>query len=231
MTRAESQEQTRQHLLDAAEALFRAQGLHRTTVGQIAEEAGYTPGAVYSNYANKEELALAVLGRDLTLAFDALSATLAANDDFTDRLVAVVRWRRRMLVENQPLGVLRLELAIAARHDDVLLAHLASAQRQVREAFTTLLRQQAADLGGRFTSDPELLATTVISVADGTAIGSAIEPDGPHAAAFAWMLATLTRSIEPSPLADDEWDDLVVRLVAVARSGRDPGPGRARRAR
>src|SRR5262245_53399622 len=134
MTRTKSQEQTQQHLLDAAETLFRAQNLHRTTVGQIAEEAGYSSGAVYSNYANKEELALAVLGRDLTLAFDALSATLAANDDFADRLIAVVRWRRRLLVENQPLGVLRLELAIHARHDDVLMAHLAAAQQQVQTA-------------------------------------------------------------------------------------------------
>ena len=48
--------QTRQQLVDAGLRLFEAHGFTQTTLEQIAEEAGVTKGAVYSNFANKEAL-------------------------------------------------------------------------------------------------------------------------------------------------------------------------------
>ena len=62
-TRAERQAQTRGDLVDAAERLFIRQGFHPTSVDAVAAEAGYTKGAVYSNFASKEELFLAVYER------------------------------------------------------------------------------------------------------------------------------------------------------------------------
>jgi AcrR family transcriptional regulator len=61
LTRAEAQAQTRQRLLDAAAVVFARRGLHGASLEEVADEAGYTKGAVYSNFASKEELFLAVL--------------------------------------------------------------------------------------------------------------------------------------------------------------------------
>lgn len=58
LTRAESQAQTRQELLDAAEQQFYANGYHATSLAAIAAEAGRTIGAVYSNFEGKEALCL-----------------------------------------------------------------------------------------------------------------------------------------------------------------------------
>ena len=63
MSRAERREQTRQELLTAAEACFVTNGFHGTSVDQVAERAGYTKGAVYSNFAAKEDLFFAVYER------------------------------------------------------------------------------------------------------------------------------------------------------------------------
>jgi AcrR family transcriptional regulator len=60
MTRAEQQQHTREEILAAAQRLFVEQGFHATSVDQIAREAGYTKGAVYSNFDAKEELFFAV---------------------------------------------------------------------------------------------------------------------------------------------------------------------------
>jgi AcrR family transcriptional regulator len=63
LSRAERREQTRQELVSAAEACFVSQGFHATSVDQVAERAGYTKGAVYSNFASKEDLFFAVYER------------------------------------------------------------------------------------------------------------------------------------------------------------------------
>lgn len=62
-TRVERQAQTRTQLVDAAERLFTAQGFHATSLDAVAAEAGFTKGAVYSNFASKEDLFFAVYER------------------------------------------------------------------------------------------------------------------------------------------------------------------------
>jgi AcrR family transcriptional regulator len=61
MTRAERKAQTRAQLTEAARRLFEQQGYAATSLEQIADEAGMTKGAVYSNYASKEDLFLEML--------------------------------------------------------------------------------------------------------------------------------------------------------------------------
>jgi AcrR family transcriptional regulator len=61
LSRVERKEQTRSDLLHAARRVFVREGFHGASLDEIAEEAGYTKGAVYSNFADKDALFLAVL--------------------------------------------------------------------------------------------------------------------------------------------------------------------------
>jgi AcrR family transcriptional regulator len=61
LTRSERKERTRADLLTAARRVFMRRGFHGASLEEIAEEAGYTKGAVYSNFADKDALFLAVL--------------------------------------------------------------------------------------------------------------------------------------------------------------------------
>src|SRR5512132_926664 len=63
LSRAERREQTHQDRLTAAESCFLSRGFHASSVEEVAERAGYTKGAVYSNFVSKEDLFFAVYER------------------------------------------------------------------------------------------------------------------------------------------------------------------------
>jgi AcrR family transcriptional regulator len=64
LTREETREQTMQRLLDAAAKVIARKGLDATSVEDIAETAGYSRGAFYSNFSSKEDLFIELLRRD-----------------------------------------------------------------------------------------------------------------------------------------------------------------------
>ena len=61
-TRSDNKVRTRDGLIAAAREVFLERGFHPATLDEIAERAGYTKGAVYSNFAGKDDLFLAMLG-------------------------------------------------------------------------------------------------------------------------------------------------------------------------
>lgn len=77
LTRAQQQERTRAAVLDAARREFGDGGYRDTTIDRIAERAGLTRGAVYSNFPGKRALYLAVL---LDSIDDRLAAPSALHD-------------------------------------------------------------------------------------------------------------------------------------------------------
>jgi AcrR family transcriptional regulator len=77
-TRAERQAQTRTDLIDGAERLFTAQGFHATSLDAVAAEAGFTKGAVYSNFASKEDLFFAVYERRVDTRVAEVERTIEA---------------------------------------------------------------------------------------------------------------------------------------------------------
>lgn len=57
-------QETRARLLDAAAEVFTEEGLQGASVESVCSRAGFTRGAFYSNFSNKEELFLALLDRE-----------------------------------------------------------------------------------------------------------------------------------------------------------------------
>ena len=49
---------TRQHLLDGAAIVFARNGFHGSTLDEVAATAGFSKGAVYSNFKSKDDLFL-----------------------------------------------------------------------------------------------------------------------------------------------------------------------------
>src|SRR5699024_405092 len=61
LTRRESQELTRRRLVESAAELFAARGVRGTSLIAVAEQAGFSRGAVHGNFSDKDELAAAVV--------------------------------------------------------------------------------------------------------------------------------------------------------------------------
>ncbi|ASK33586.1 TetR family transcriptional regulator [Alloalcanivorax mobilis] len=61
-TKAEAQE-TRERIIDAAERVFHDKGVSRTSLNDIAKEAGVTRGAIYWHFKNKHDVFAAMFER------------------------------------------------------------------------------------------------------------------------------------------------------------------------
>ncbi len=108
LRREQSQEVTRVKLLAAARTLFARNGYGMTSLDRIAEEAGFSKGAVYSNFSGKEDLFLAVLEEQGKTTLDELFDTLAsAGKDSQSVIDHIAAWSDRVAKSgNWPMLVL-----------------------------------------------------------------------------------------------------------------------------
>ncbi len=92
-TQAERRAQTRARLLKAAGAIFAKRGYHDATLDEIAQRAGVSKGALYYNFASKEDLFLTLLSERLG---ERLEETGGPGPETAERFVAALerdpRW-------------------------------------------------------------------------------------------------------------------------------------------
>jgi AcrR family transcriptional regulator len=179
LTREESQARTRTRLLKAAVKVFLRDGFHAASIGQIARAAGYTTGAVYSNFESKEELCIAVLEeRFLGLAVDLQQALAAAKPTVEARMAALERWYGNIL-GSEEWGLLSAEFALSIRKKPGLRDQLASRFAQGRQMIAALLIEQQRQLGVSFGLDPDRLAAAVLGLGMGLMLQRVLDPDVP----------------------------------------------------
>src|SRR5271154_1630229 len=92
LTRAESRERTRALIVDAATDLFLRSGFQVTSLEQIGEEAGFTRGAVYSNFPSKTAMGIAVIDGLYEREAEHLEAALEETEDVDDWFDALTAW-------------------------------------------------------------------------------------------------------------------------------------------
>lgn len=88
-TKAEADE-TRTRLLDAAEEVFFEKGVSRTSLGDIAQRAGATRGAVYWHFKDKVDVFSSMLGR-VCMPFDEICDDIYADEAPLDRIRKSIR--------------------------------------------------------------------------------------------------------------------------------------------
>jgi len=154
-TKAEA-EQTRHKLLDAAEQLFLARGVSRTSLQDIAAAAGTTRGAIYWHFEDKADLFNAMLQR-VTLPLEATLASAAENASQTQdplqglrhsmmnalRQTALDAQTRRVFeVATHKVEYVTELMAVQQRHLRVSL----ECQARTRQAMERLAAQRGAPL-------------------------------------------------------------------------------------
>jgi AcrR family transcriptional regulator len=80
LSRQERKGQTREQLLDAAAVVFARHGFEAATLDEVAAAAGYTKGAVYSNFAGKTDLLVALIERRIDNQAAQLSSSFTGRD-------------------------------------------------------------------------------------------------------------------------------------------------------
>lgn len=92
LTREESQALTRARLLQSAAELFRREGYEATSIERIADAAGFTKGAFYSNFDSKEDIFLIVLERQGNEGLDRLIEAIDAAPGEEEVVEALASW-------------------------------------------------------------------------------------------------------------------------------------------
>lgn len=139
-------EQTRAYLLDAAEAVFAARGFHEASLDEIAEAAGFTKGALYSNFGSKADLFLAVVDRRQHVRFSELLRAAQTQPDAAKRREAM-RDAYRLVSPSEAEWALWQEFELYALRRPELRERLARRERTQFAVVVDVLREHLAANG------------------------------------------------------------------------------------
>lgn len=203
MSRAEQAERNRALVLDAARRVFLARGYHGATLEQIAEEAGFSKGVVYSQFHSKADLFLALLEARISERA-AENARVAGSLDDGD-LLSLIDHLARGDQATPGWLLLVIEFRVHAARDAELSRRYAAAHARTVEALAGVLAAVSARDGRGPAVPPRRLAEVLLAFSAGATLEQAADPAAlggrQVAAQLAQVLEPLVRPPVPAPVA------------------------------
>lgn len=180
-SRVESQRRTRARIVDAATRRFLGDGFGTTSLEQVAEEAGFSKGAVYSNFANKTELGLAVVAALYAREGRRLQAALTASTTVDEWFDALAAWAETALGDPE-WARLEVELAGSRPRDPALESAISERYATIRAGLATVVEQQSRAVGLELGLAAETAAIGMLAMILGVGIQRAVDPLVPASA-------------------------------------------------
>ena len=181
-----TREETREKLFQAAAEVFEEQGIGAASIEAIAAAAGLTRGAFYSNFADKDDLIIAMLEDHVDRSIEHHRELLAQHrtpEDFIAALHASDRNRR------DPLGrapLLHIELILFAARSERRRPELAKRLRARRALVAEIL-------SGIGLSDPAQGSAMLLALEDGFRLHRLIDPASTPADSFVRSISELQK--------------------------------------
>lgn len=169
---AGDREAKRMELLRAAMVVIARDGYAKASLRKVAKEAGYTTGAITYYFANKEDLARALVEK----AFDRYDAQLEAIRKSGDVKVLLEGWMKIITGGEKTGGLVMTEHLAHARHEPAFAEIIA--QRYARFRATMVVILENAQVHGTVRNDiaAEQLAEQLGAIGDGWMMMCPIEP-------------------------------------------------------
>jgi AcrR family transcriptional regulator len=176
LTREEARRQTHERLLDAAAEVFKRLGYSGASLDAVAEAAGYTKGAVYSNFATKADLFIALLERYVAQEAATQGAQLESGsiEDFIDGLDKTLEHQTR---SDPEWVLLNIEFFLAAARDPVIRAKYIEDDEEMREASGKTLDAKLDEIGVKSPFTGRELGILLNALGAGLALGFHLEPE------------------------------------------------------
>ncbi len=196
LTRKEKQAQTRASLMHSAACVFARRGLQAASIDEVAEEAGFTKGAFYANFKNKEELFLAMLDERFSKRIENIEQVIAeggsatekaqrAGDKLVESMRADAEWER-----------LFFEFSAYAARDPNFREELVTRYRAMREGIAAALEAGHADTGKSWTLAPQQVALMTCAMGNGFALEKLLEGDAVPDELYGTMLMIFFAGLE-----------------------------------
>jgi AcrR family transcriptional regulator len=210
--RDEQRALTRRRLLDAGEAVFARGGFHGASVEEVAREAGATTGALYSNFASKEDLFLALFEERIATDVGDYSQIVAEGTTLEEQARGAADHWMTLLRERPDYFPLLIEFWAYALREPRLRERLAERFAALRSA-SVRLASEAAERWGfpASTEADERLGLFINALGNGLALEKLVDPDAVPDALFGEMLALVFQAFAalvretPSSADPDGW--------------------------
>src|SRR5579871_2033377 len=190
-----TREATRARLFEAAAEVFERDGIGATSVEAIAESAGFSRGAIYSNFAGKDELIIAMLedhGERSLQHFRDLAKRFHDPADFLAAMRAAEAGRQ------DPLGrspLLHMELILyvtrAAKRRPELVKRLRARRALMVEMFASVYGDTASR-----PIEPAVAGAILLALEDGFRLHRLIDPETTPADSFMRAVTMLQQALD-----------------------------------
>jgi AcrR family transcriptional regulator len=177
LTREQSRANTRERLLAAARSAFARSGFHGASVDEIASQAGFSTGALYSNFEGKEDLFLVLMEREIAEHARELVEAVGARDSVAERAAGGARTWMSMIDREPELLLLFMEFWAYGVRDPNVRPKVAARFAQVRQTLTQLIADGVRDFDLELAIPAEQLAVAIDALADGIARQKLADPE------------------------------------------------------
>jgi AcrR family transcriptional regulator len=176
MTREQSKANTRERLLSAARTVFARGGFHGASVEEIASEAGFSTGALYSNFGGKEDLFLALMDREIEGHAREIAQAVGARSSVAERATGGARQWMTMIEREPELLLLFMEFWAYGVRDPEVRPKVAARFAQMRQVLTQLIADGTREFELELDIPAEQLAIAIDALADGIARQKLADP-------------------------------------------------------
>jgi AcrR family transcriptional regulator len=182
--------------LDAAERVFASRGFAEASLDEIAEVAGLTKGAVYSNFDKKLDLLLAVLDERMNRHFMAITELVDTTRALPEQAAQGGQLFMEAFQEERELYLLWLECSVYSVHDPDVRNALVRLDHKIRDAVAVFIAHHAETVGITLPMPATQLATAVTCLADGLALERMKDPESVPDDMFGTLLLLIYRGLE-----------------------------------
>jgi AcrR family transcriptional regulator len=175
-TRAEKSAQTRAELMASARQLFLRHGFHACSLEMVAEEAGFTIGAVYSRFGSKANLFLAILDERIDQLVAEVAQVAGLHQPIPEQAELLAGRRMALLEREREWFPLVLEFWSHAARDERLRHEFGACHERLVGAYADLIEADYARLGLPLPLAPEVLARAVVAMGNGVALERLTDP-------------------------------------------------------
>jgi AcrR family transcriptional regulator len=159
----------RADVLRAAREVFEELGYHRASTDLIARRAGFSKGALYSNFAGKDDLFLALLTQEVAERCDALAAGVAAGGD-PEVGLALLPAALLEMARDSRANLVFAEFRVHAARDVDLALRLAEVRERLVGSVADRIAVEVAAVGLELTVPARDAATTLLALINGLAL-------------------------------------------------------------
>jgi AcrR family transcriptional regulator len=198
LTRSEAKAQTRQRLLDAAALVFAQKGFGGASLEEIAESAGYSTGALYANFDNKEQLFMEVVASRRSKAAAQRAEVVAERfaeqaSDGGDLVDAFSKLFVQVANRDRELAPLQAEFWLYAVRNPAAMEVIAASLTEQVEMLEPIVAEFLERLDVAADATAREVTTVLLALFQGLArrrrLDTAAVPDDLIARAARWLLA------------------------------------------